>query len=151
MATVWKRILDDVAAKLGALGGYSFLDNPNREIENADLPCIMLFDGGVEQAVADTGRDLFTGRFSVAGVVKDPAGGAARRAAMDALFEAVFDALRADVTRGGLAIDTFFTGSDDPVTVTDEGHRALLGQEFAYEVEFWTAEGDPTTTNPGAS
>ncbi|MDX2221154.1 MAG: hypothetical protein SFV21_00305 [Rhodospirillaceae bacterium] len=140
MATaIRESILANVYAALKGIGQVrAFRNLTSRPTE---IPCLVLFDSPetaepaappLHQVEMDLDIEAWT-----AARTEDELG-----PALNALLLKTSAALFADVTRGGLAIDTRYAGVAQPVLDKTAGGTPLIGAIFTFKITYWTADAD---------
>lgn len=144
MTTRRETVLAKVQTVLAGMAGVTVDRNVDTEIDPADMPAAVQFDGGHVVVPRESGETAYTANFSVQGSVTG-ANRAAVTAAVDTLYGQIVTALVADPTLGGLVSDVRETAMSDPEFLTDaEAPFAEFAVDF--EVDFETAEHDPNNT-----
>lgn len=151
MTSIRETILAECASRLQATAtglGYAFERNRLAEVEAAEMPAIVLYDGGFSTEAGDTGADFRALSVEVLAVVTGESG-AALGASISAVASAIEGSLLSptDETLGGLAgvHSVAAEAMDDPIfgEEPDAGFYATFSIRFA--VRFAVAWGDPDT------
>lgn len=150
--TIRERVLADVFTTLQAIATGGTIPaltiaqvERNRRDPVTSFPAIVLRDGGHERADEDVtyaARRLM--RLDVEIYVKSTQPGTD----LNALYGAVYNALRADFSRGGIAIDTRETDFTDPLFDTSDADAIYAHAAIGWQVEFWQGEKDATLVAP---
>lgn len=142
-----ERIVAAIEAALGGIAGIAGLAierDRSDDIAAADMPRLVVFEGGEEDATAFSGEQAFDLQIDVEGYV-DGATMAAANAAAATLRAKMDAAMFADVTLGGLTRDLRLAEEAPPSRLDFISARPAKGVSRAYVVTYATVEGDPFT------
>lgn len=146
--TIRERVLAHVLTTLQAIvfPGLALAQiERNRRDPVAVFPAIVLRDGGHARAEDDTtysARRLL--RLDVELYVRSSTPGED----LNALYGAVYNALVADVTRGGIAVDTRETDFTDPLFDASDADAIHAQAAVGWQIEFWQSETDASALAP---
>ncbi len=142
---VREQVLAAVATLLAAIPGVALYRN--RTVPVATFPALVLRDGGMTPSDETLGFTDYRLRLDVEGWVS--AGTDAELGpAISELHAAVVAALLADTRLGGIAVDLHEGETSDPEIDRGEGRAPVAVFSTAFDVRFWTREGDPFTAGP---
>jgi hypothetical protein len=147
--TVRERVLAAFFARLeGITGVYGLKVERNRDTEVTTFPFLVQVDGDheVDEGFA-TGIDRYLMTVTVEGYGQAPQQGETVQGKLDQLYGKVVQALAADHTLSGLAVDVEEQSLDFDIDRVD-GHQPGGAFSAAFRVEFWTKQGDPFTVGP---
>ena len=146
--TVRERVLAAFKTTLEGLTVFGLSVERNRDTQVTEFPALVMRDG--EPQPDDTFATYVT-RYvmpvEVEGYVRTDEDGKTVEQKIDQLYGLVVQALLADPTLGGLAVDV----AEQPTAVqrdTAEGHPDCGAFLTTFLVEFWTRQGDPYTVGP---
>jgi hypothetical protein len=143
--TVREQALAAFFAALQAITGvYNLRVERNRDTEVTKFPTLVQIDGPQRAEHAFTGSVLYTATVRVEAYVQANETGLTTAQMLDQLYGKVVQALAADPTLGGKAVDVTERDLD---TDTDRapGHAPGGALLCAFDVMYETAEGDPFT------
>lgn len=151
MPSVRETILVEISDRLAAIAAslsYSFERNRLAEIEDAEMPALVLYDGGFQAEDGDTGGDGRTLAVQVLAVVTGETG-AALGAKASEVASAVETALvsSADERLGDLAGVQFVrvVEMDEPIFGADQDAGFYASFNINFEIRFAVQWGDPDT------
>jgi hypothetical protein len=138
-----------------ALEGISIAGGYNNDIASVQrwsqheqdftaVPLIVFVAG--RESREDSPNPYTTAVLTVEGMLyvsQDPGSGVSTDTFLNTFYEDIVRALKADVTRGGFAVDTRITDIEPFETAEDEPYAGLV---FEIEVKYQHLENDPTQT-----
>ncbi|OYD82505.1 hypothetical protein [Azospirillum brasilense] len=143
--TAFESLLGTVSAR-NVPGSFTVYRGRRKTVPEDSLPALVMRTSIVSQEQVSAGVVRNLERMTVAALVKAATDRALDQALSD-LSAAIQQAVEADHTLGGIAVDTNLSEADQ-ATAEDEGIGGV-GEAFAaFTVEFWTRPGDPYTAAP---
>ena len=143
--TVREQVLAAFFAKLEAITGvYGLSVERNRDTEVTGFPTVVQADGPVRADRLFSSTTTYTAQVDVEAYVQADATGKTREEQLDELYGKVVQAVTADPTLGGLAVDV---QEIELATRPDRtpGHMTGGALLASFEIMFETVEGDPFT------
>lgn len=143
MTPIREQVFATIKTNLEAIGGFTVLRNPRREVRDDQMPALVLFDGGQQSPALWSGSKQYTATATVevyvTGATEDLG------ADLNDAYAQVIQAMEGDPTLGGIALHVEEGAMVEPETPLEEGWAAYMGAAVEFTVTYATEETDPYT------
>lgn len=146
MTAIIEQIFAAVHTKLGEIAGGTTDRNRTSTSSAKECPLRILYDGDEDLRDNYSGRDEWTALADVEVLVTGDTD-AELGPAVNAEVDSVVKKLLADPTLGGLATDVRHVAREREPLIDDSGDRMMV-VVLTFEIDYATAEGDPSTPAP---